>query len=98
MAFSLAKNILKGTTLSFGAFVAAPTFFAFIAYMDMENNKEKHLEELANRKPLNRVGKPMIRADQPDLSMTAMIQRRYTALTGTASPNLPSSSNSTKPN
>ena len=73
MALSLAKDILKGTTLSFGAFVAAPTFFAFIAYMDMENNKEKHLEEVANRKPLNRVGKPMIRADQPDFSLTAMV-------------------------
>ena len=72
MAFVFLKNAIKVAAMSAGVFVA-PACFTLIAFIDTENKKEKHKEELNQRKPWARVGKPMIRADQPDFSITAMV-------------------------
>lgn len=72
MASVFIKNAFKVAAMSAGIFVA-PACFALIAFMDTENNKEKYEDDMNQRKAWARVGKPMIRADQPDFSLTAMV-------------------------
>ena len=73
---SAVASFLK-STLAVGAMTAgvflAPACFAFMAFVDIESNKERHEIEQRMRKPWARVGNPMIRADQPDLSLTAVV-------------------------
>jgi len=65
------KSLLKCTGLTLGIFLA-PACCTLIAYMDMENDKERKLEEIANRKPLARVGKPMLQ-EQTDPPLVSMV-------------------------